>query len=246
MAACYRRSRLLRRGCQFRGNPANGSISAPRILGEDKTRHGNAYLYCMLTYPKALTWSVGLSADFADVPLRRRDQLNPKFGLTWTPSSSTTFRAAAFRVLERSLVSEQTLEPTQVAGFNQFYEDGATTDSWRYGIGWDQRISEQVHGGLEWSRRDIDIPFQGPPPAPQNPGASAPSVTERSLAESPPPPPDVPPPLPLLLISNARSSRSQRRSGGPTSTGLLSLGSPRGRTTTSRGSTRTASAGPTV
>ena len=50
------------------------------------------------------------------------DQFNPKFGVTWNPFTNTTLRAAAFRTLKRTLITDQTLEPTQVAGFNQFFD----------------------------------------------------------------------------------------------------------------------------
>ena len=51
------------------------------------------------------------------------NQFNPKFGIIWNPFPGTTVRAAAFRVLKRTLITDQTLEPTQVAGFNQFFDD---------------------------------------------------------------------------------------------------------------------------
>ncbi len=40
--------------------------------------------------------------------------LNPKFGITWNPAQNTTIRVAVFRTLKRLLVTDQTLEPTQV------------------------------------------------------------------------------------------------------------------------------------
>jgi hypothetical protein len=48
---------------------------------------------------------------------------NPKVGLLWSPSDALTVRAAAYRVMKRRLVSEQGLEPTQVVGFNQYFDD---------------------------------------------------------------------------------------------------------------------------
>jgi hypothetical protein len=44
-------------------------------------------------------------------------------------SPGTTLRAAAFRVLKRTLITDQTLEPTQVAGFNQFFDDANLTEA---------------------------------------------------------------------------------------------------------------------
>ncbi|HET6370248.1 MAG TPA: hypothetical protein VFG95_03575, partial [Nitrospiria bacterium] len=76
----------------------------------------------------------------------------------WDLTPSTTLRLAAFRVLQRDLVSNQTIEPTQVAGFQQFFVDGNGTDSKRYGIGIDQKFSPNLFGGLEISKRDVTVP----------------------------------------------------------------------------------------
>ncbi|UCF95180.1 MAG: TonB-dependent receptor, partial [Desulfobacterales bacterium] len=96
------------------------------FLAEDTTRpdvlHTNLYLYPQIHFPKNFTWTIGGSADFYDDDeTKDRDQFNPKFGLTWTPLPGTTLRAAGFRTLKRSLISRQTIEPSQVAGFNQFF-----------------------------------------------------------------------------------------------------------------------------
>jgi hypothetical protein len=65
-----------------------------------------------------------------------------------------------FRTLERTLTSSQTLEPTQVGGFNQFFDDAEGTRAWRYGVGVDQRITDWLHAGAEYSRRDLTVPGQ--------------------------------------------------------------------------------------
>jgi opacity protein-like surface antigen len=125
-------------------------------------RHTNAYLYTLTTFPETVTWTLGLSADF----FRRsyddydREQLNPKFGVVWNPVPDTTIRAAAFRTLKRSLPSQQTLEPTQVAGFAQFFDDDEGTDVWRYGLGIDQKIRGDLFIGAEVSYRSLEVPYQ--------------------------------------------------------------------------------------
>lgn len=125
-------------------------------LAETDLSHGNAYLYTHLRGPSGVIWTLGASGDWFDGALDKRDQLNPKVGLTWNLESGTTLRAAAFRALKRSLIADQTLEPTQVAGFNQFFDDPDGTDAWRYGLGVDQQLSATLFTGLEWSRRDLD------------------------------------------------------------------------------------------
>jgi hypothetical protein len=79
--------------------------------------------------------------------------------MIWNITPATTMRAAAFRTFKRTLLNDATLAPTQVAGFNQFYDDVDGTDSWRYGIGLDQKFSKTVFGGVEVSMRDISTPY---------------------------------------------------------------------------------------
>jgi outer membrane receptor protein involved in Fe transport len=109
-----------------------------------------------------LTLTIGGSGDFFDGDSDAEDdtdQFNPKFGVTWNPFTNTTIRAAAFRTLKRTLITDQTLEPTQVAGFNQFFDENNATKAWRYGGAIDQKFSESLYGGAEYSYRDLDTPY---------------------------------------------------------------------------------------
>jgi uncharacterized membrane protein YphA (DoxX/SURF4 family) len=53
----------------------------------------------------------------------------------------------------------QTLEPTQVAGFNQFYDDGNLTKSRRYGAALDHKFTRNIFGGTKVERRDMEVTF---------------------------------------------------------------------------------------
>jgi hypothetical protein len=126
--------------------------------------HTNLYLYSYINFPRNVIFTIGASGDFVHQQLpdyRHKDinQFNPKFGITWNPFEGTTLRAAAFRVLKRTLITDQTLEPTQVAGFNQFFDDWNYTKSWRYGIAVDQKFCKSIFGGLEYSYRDMEVPY---------------------------------------------------------------------------------------
>jgi hypothetical protein len=127
-------------------------------------QHLNGYVYGHIDMLKNLTLTLGASFDYlkgsrARIPGGDEDQLNPKFGITWNPFSETTVRAGVSRVLKRTLLTDQTLEPTQVAGFNQFFDDADLTESWRFGAGIDQKISNNIFGGVEFSKRDLKIPL---------------------------------------------------------------------------------------
>ena len=81
-------------------------------------KHSNLYLYSYNKPLENLTVTVGGSGDFQDADdelTKDRDQFNPKLGFTWNPFQDTTVRGAAFRVLKRTLITDQTIEPTQVA-----------------------------------------------------------------------------------------------------------------------------------
>ncbi len=141
--------------------PGIGPFTARDTLNLD-TNHTNLYLYSYINVLKTVTFTLGLSADFfnTDSPATGdREQFNPKFGITWNPFPVTTFRAAVFRVLKRTLITDQTLEPTQVAGFNQFFDDTESAESWRYGVAVDQRFSQTIYGGVEFAKRDLETPF---------------------------------------------------------------------------------------
>jgi hypothetical protein len=151
--------------------------------GDSKTKHTNLYAYLYWSLHANLTLTLGASSDlfdeqgtfyenvqFPEVPpgepakvepspvLGKNDQFNPKVGITWSLTSGTTLRAAWFRALKRTLVTDQTLEPTQVAGFNQFYDDPTATRSKVWGAAIDQKFGSRVFGGLEYTKRDLTIP----------------------------------------------------------------------------------------
>jgi outer membrane receptor protein involved in Fe transport len=125
-------------------------------------KHTNVYLYSYINILKNVTFTLGASGDFfkpdSTEASQSRNQFNPKFGISWNIVPDTTLRAAAFRVFKRSLLTNQTLEPTQVAGFNQFYDDIESTESWRYGVAVDQKFFKTVFGGVESSWRDLNVP----------------------------------------------------------------------------------------
>jgi len=126
-------------------------------------KHTNVYVYSYINTVPNVTFTLGASGDFFHTPNKTssesKDQFNPKFGVTWNVLPRTTLRAAAFRTFKRTLLTNQTLEPTQVAGFNQFYDDQESTDAWVYGAAVDQKFASTLFGGLEFSRRDLTVPI---------------------------------------------------------------------------------------
>jgi tetratricopeptide (TPR) repeat protein len=127
-----------------------------------EAEHINGYLYSYLKPYKPMILTAGFSVDSfqpADSRATSSSQVNPKFGLLWNPIPSTTIRAAAFRTLKRTLLTDQTIEPTQVAGFNQFFDDFNTTSAWTYGGALNQKFPHEVYAGGEFTWRNMNVPF---------------------------------------------------------------------------------------
>ncbi len=135
----------------------------PQVSLDQTVNKNSAYLYTNIRYPLNVVWTFGLSHDQyeqggeADLNLAEN---NPKLGVQWYITDRVTLRLAAFRSVKPALTTNQTIEPTQVAGFNQFFDDINGTVSWRYGIGLDLRPTESISSGAEFSVRDLDQPFE--------------------------------------------------------------------------------------
>ncbi|MFW5722383.1 MAG: FecR domain-containing protein [Desulfohalobiaceae bacterium] len=125
----------------------------------DTLEHVNAYGYGSLEGPGESIWTVGLSADFFDGPTVEQDQVNPKLGCVWKPHPKALVHGAVIRTLQRTLVAGQTIEPTQVAGFNQFFDDGLGVDAWLYGLGAHLQLGENVFTGVRGYLRELQVPY---------------------------------------------------------------------------------------
>ena len=141
-----------------------GPITLQSTIGTDVS-HVNTYAYSYIHPLKGVMFTLGGSGDFIKSDsqgINKTDQINqfnPKFGITWEPITGTVLRAAAFRTMKRTLISNQTLEPTQVAGFNQFFDDINGTDAWHYGGAIDQQFSKDIYSGVEFTKRDMNVPY---------------------------------------------------------------------------------------
>jgi outer membrane receptor protein involved in Fe transport len=116
------------------------------------------YVYGNFFLPHEVVLTVGGSYQEFEKALFDFDRFNPKLGLAWEPTEGVTVRGAYFQVVKPALSSNRTLEPTQIAGFNQFFDDLNATRSERYGLGIDWRVMTDFAMGLEWSERNLKIP----------------------------------------------------------------------------------------
>ena len=118
------------------------------------------YVYLNGRVPASLQWTLGASLE----RFRQQGYVkwlgSPKLGLQWQASRSLALRAAALQTLKPSLVANRSLEPTQVSGFNQLYDDLNGTRSRLYGIGADWQATAHLRTGLEATRRTLAEPLQ--------------------------------------------------------------------------------------
>jgi len=123
---------------------------------------GNVYHYTNINYFQNVSMTLGISYDTfsSTITGKRKDKVNPKFGLQWNIFDNLRLRGAWFETTKSHLIAQQTLEPTQVAGFNQFFDDINGTRTQRFGGGVDYRYSNQLYGGIEASKRILHIPIQ--------------------------------------------------------------------------------------
>lgn len=141
------------------------------IEDRESSESHKAYLYANYAANEALTITGGLSYNQCTNPFRDRSGLDPKLGVTWKIAGATEVRAAAFRTVrcvgadprELALALPQpaslTIEPTQIAGFNQLFNDSSGSTSDVVGIALDHELSPRLFMGGHFVRRDIRVPI---------------------------------------------------------------------------------------
>jgi tetratricopeptide (TPR) repeat protein len=126
------------------------------------TNDYRGYVYANINIPESVTWTLGLSyVNFDDdgTPPNDVEKLNPKFGVQWDVTQNLRLRGAYIETVKPSLAANRTLEPTQVAGFNQFFDEANATKSRRYGGGVDWQVVPDLAVGAEATWRNIEEPF---------------------------------------------------------------------------------------
>ena len=142
----------------FEFTNSTGQTERPVGLVSRNLNHTHPYVYTNVKFPTPVTWTLGVAYDdFA------RDQFtvkkpSPKLGVQWDVTNNLSIRGAVFRWVKPQLSANRTLEPTQVSGFNQLFDDVNGTESWRRGVGLDWRVTKQFFAGAEATWRSINVP----------------------------------------------------------------------------------------
>lgn len=107
------------------------------------------YLYYYNKVRDKLNVTLGLGFSQQDNEQGKPRLWQPKFGLVWKPSEIVTVRAAYFKSLNRFLVADQSIEPTQIAGFNQSYDNSSGTEFDRIGVALDLNPNRDTSFSVE-------------------------------------------------------------------------------------------------
>ena len=132
----------------------------PPSLTTGTTNYENAYFYWHAKPIEGFTSTLGVANENLE-DIRLNDEIsewNPKLGVKWQSSRYLTLRAAMMQTMAKPTEILQSLEPTQVAGFNQPYDDTLATISETYGIALDFATHNYLYVGAEFVQRDLSSP----------------------------------------------------------------------------------------
>ena len=135
--------------------PLGGSMTTD----SSDTRQTNAYAYWSRAAHAQLDLTLALAYDSYDGLTLDQDQFSPKAGFVWQANDALRLRGVAARGMKRALVAEQTIEPTQVAGFTQMFDDPDGSDTRLYGLAADVILDRTLVVGAELRKRDLKVPF---------------------------------------------------------------------------------------
>lgn len=127
----------------------------------DKEIEGNTfYAYSYIDLPLNVLATLGVSrSEFTERGSQSQQSFSrwqPKLGLQWSPSQILDLRFAYGDTLKATLFADQTIEPTQIAGFNQLFDDTNGRPSSLFAAAIDFSWPKSIYSGFQFSRRDID------------------------------------------------------------------------------------------
>lgn len=134
-----------------------------------KVRFKTVSLQTDYTVNSRLTLTGGVNYDWANFKFtnnlydRPVGKWNPQGGFMFSPTSSTSFRFGAMRVLQT--YQQERLTPTNIEGFIFNQNEGTLTLSNCYNFGWDQHFGKRTFLRATGFKRDRTIPTLGTLPS---------------------------------------------------------------------------------
>jgi hypothetical protein len=141
-------------------DPIVQSILGDPFVTDNTDYYRTGYGYWTFSPLKSLEWTMG--AAFAELDAstfsKKQSGWYPKLSVVYQINPLLDLRAAYFKSLKRPLDIEQTLEPTQLGGFNQFYDEGVGIESNQYALGFDVNTGVGHWLGGEVTFQKAEIP----------------------------------------------------------------------------------------
>jgi outer membrane receptor protein involved in Fe transport len=135
-----------------------GLVGFPKAPRETDAQR--AYVYTNVKFPTSVTWTLGLSYDdYQRLPVEV-EKTSPKLGVQWDITRNLSVRAAAFQWVKPPLLADRTLEPTQVSGFNQVFDNSNGDVARHRAVGADWRLTKRLFVGGEATWRTIEVPIE--------------------------------------------------------------------------------------
>ena len=136
------------------------------ILGDPTTTNDSIYYrvgYGYWLFSPLKTLELTLGVDYAELDAdtlsKQLSGWHPKLAMVYRILPQLDLRAAYFQSLKRPSSIEQTLEPTQLGGFNQFADEASGIESNQYALGFDVDAGSGNWFGGEFAFQKSDIPF---------------------------------------------------------------------------------------
>jgi hypothetical protein len=109
-----------------------------------------------------LTAAISAVRDKSEIFSSEETYYLPKLGAKWSLSEKTNISVATFRSNSSAVAASfyQTLEPTQIAGFNQIHDEFRQTDAWNYGLSINHQFLPALTVGFHGLRRSGETPFE--------------------------------------------------------------------------------------
>ncbi|GJL58470.1 MAG: hypothetical protein NPIRA03_13270 [Nitrospirales bacterium] len=118
----------------------------------------NGYVYLNVHWPQQIIWTGGFSYESINDRSNEYDRLLPKAGMQWNMTDWARLRLSYVQTVKRPLVADQTIEPTQVAGFNQFFDDANGSITEQEGVALDLTLTKDLYAGFQLSHRELKWP----------------------------------------------------------------------------------------
>lgn len=135
-------------------------IPCESVAPAHKSEH-SAYAYATITPRAGLDVTLGTVRYHTSVGNFEWNRWSPKIGLRYEPIAGTVLRLASTETIKPFLAVNETLEPTQVAGLNQFFDDNILAKSQRRAAAVDSRLGPRHLLGASASGRTVKTPVFG-------------------------------------------------------------------------------------